>query len=92
MSFLSVQQITCDVKTGVSRVIKYKIPLKSYRFANSAGHAVSGLKPLPFSIALNILQLPPGTNLEAIMGSENILVYMWLYNTSIHSSLIKTAL
>ena len=53
---------------------------------------MSGLHPLPFFIALDMLHLPPGTNLEAIMGSKNIRVYTWLYNTSIHSSLIKTIL
>lgn len=51
-----------------------------------------GLKVLPFFIALNVLQLLTRTNLEAIMGSKNIHIYMWLYNTSIQLSLIKTAL
>jgi hypothetical protein len=51
---------------------------------------VSRFNPLPFFVALNIIQLPPSTNLEAIKGSKNIHVYMCLFNMSIHSSLIKT--
>jgi len=76
------------VKTGVFRVIQYEIPLKSYRFTNSADYAVSGLKPSLFFIALNILQLPPGTNLEAIMGSK-IFLYTCgcIIRQYIHSSL-----
>ena len=88
--FPTIDNLRCEDWSFPS--YKTKFLSKCHRFTNSAGYGVSAQKRLPFYIALNILKLLPHTNLGAIMGSKNIHVNMWLYNTSIHSSLIKTEL